>query len=146
LSGAEISSFGAKAGIGKLGVHLRWHTSEEYGLLEDDQKEELREWRKTDPASIAYHKKNKGKKGKKKGGKPPYKRAKHDGKAMAAAINKGVEKRLAAMEKKTTEAATPEEQRKHIMSLFEDQVVPPTKVVKAVTLQSILHKAKNTRI
>ncbi len=62
---------------------------------------------------------------------------------MAAAITKGVEKRLADMEKEkeTAEAATPEEQRKHIMSLFEDKA----KVVKTVTLQSILHKAKNTR-
>jgi hypothetical protein len=143
LSGAEVSSFGAKEGIGKSGVHLRWHTTEEYGNLDDDQKDEIRQWRKTDPASIAYKKKSKGKKVQKKGGKTPYKRTKHDNKAMAAAINKGVEKRLADMEKEkeTAEAATPEEQRKHIMSLFEDKA----KVVKTVTLQSILHKAKNTR-
>ena len=64
---------------------------------------------------------------------------------MAAAFDKGVEKRLADMEKKTAATATPEEQRKHIMSLFEDKVKAPTKAVKAVTLQSILHKAKNTR-
>ena len=142
LSGAEIASFGSKEGIGKSGVHLRWHTTEEYGPLDNDQKEELREWRKTDPASIAYKKKNKGKKVQKKGGKTPYKRTKHENKAMAAAINKGVEKRLADMKKETAEAATPEEQRKHIMSLFEDKA----KVVKAVTLQSILHKANNMRI
>jgi hypothetical protein len=44
---ADISSFGAKKGIGKTGVHLRYHPSSEYQKLTTEQKDELREWRET---------------------------------------------------------------------------------------------------
>jgi len=41
----EISAFGAKKGIGKTGVHLRYHNGDDYKKLSKDQKDELREWR-----------------------------------------------------------------------------------------------------
>jgi hypothetical protein len=147
-TGAEISSFGAKEGIGSSGVHLRWHTNEEYGDLSPDQAEELREWRKTDPGSQAYKKKAKGKKqpGKandKKGVKP-FKRAKHNMKAMAAAIEKGIDKRLAEMEKQTEKSAdtTPEE-RAYIMSLLQEEQKPAQATSNNISLKSILRKARN---
>jgi hypothetical protein len=47
-TGADISSFGAKEGIGKSGVHLRYHKDDEYATLNRDQMDELREWRLLD--------------------------------------------------------------------------------------------------
>jgi hypothetical protein len=41
---ADISAFGANKGIGKTGVHLRYHPSAEYNKLTTGQKDELREW------------------------------------------------------------------------------------------------------
>jgi hypothetical protein len=36
---------GGKPAIGKTGVHLRYHTQQEYNKLSKEQKDELREWR-----------------------------------------------------------------------------------------------------
>ncbi|MEM7463143.1 MAG: hypothetical protein AAF362_10745, partial [Pseudomonadota bacterium] len=38
-----------KSGIGKSGVHLRYHTPEEYEKLNGEQRSELREWRLQNP-------------------------------------------------------------------------------------------------
>jgi hypothetical protein len=44
----EVSStFGSKVGIGKTGVHLRYHTKEEYDDLPVEKRTELHEWRRT---------------------------------------------------------------------------------------------------
>jgi hypothetical protein len=148
-TGAEISSFGAKKGIGSSGGHLRWHTSAEYNDLSSDQAEELREWWKTDPVSQAYQKKAKGKRHARKqtdrkGSKNnKFEHVKHE-KAMAAAIEKGVDKRLAEIGKQSEESADPtqEEQRAYIMSLLQEDT-KPSPVARTITLKSILHKAKN---
>ena len=42
----EVSSFGNKAGIGKKGVHLRYHKPKEYAKISESQMDELFEWRK----------------------------------------------------------------------------------------------------
>jgi hypothetical protein len=135
--GAEVSSFGAKEGIGKSGVHLRYHKPAEYDQLSKDQKEELKEWRD-----------NKGKSGvcgKGKGAKKPRRDA------MAAAVEKQVAKKFAAAMKaaeaptETTEP-TDEQAKAFIMSLFKEQMKPPivaAAVAKKVTLKSIFSKAKN---
>jgi hypothetical protein len=48
VDGCEVSSgFGSKQGIGKTGVHLRYHNKQEYDKLPVEQRDELREWRKT---------------------------------------------------------------------------------------------------
>ena len=49
---AEASSTTAakKQSIGKTGVHLRYHTPSEYDNLTNEQKDELREWRKANPS------------------------------------------------------------------------------------------------
>ena len=44
---ANVSSFGTKKGIGKTGVHLRYHQAEEYKALSKAQAQELREWRES---------------------------------------------------------------------------------------------------
>eukprot|EP00957_Ditylum_brightwellii_P078033 5931717-Ditylum_brightwellii.AAC.1 len=43
--GEEKITFGSKQGIGKTGIHLRYHESDEYAQLTHEQKKELREWR-----------------------------------------------------------------------------------------------------
>jgi hypothetical protein len=44
----EVSSmFGSKVGIGKTGIHLRYHTKEEYDDLPVEKRTELHEWRRT---------------------------------------------------------------------------------------------------
>jgi hypothetical protein len=40
---ADVSAFGAKKGIGKTGVHLRYHSPPEYAKLSKEEKDELRE-------------------------------------------------------------------------------------------------------
>ena len=42
---AEISGFGDKPGIGKTGVHLRWHSKKDFKRLTQDQMKELMKWR-----------------------------------------------------------------------------------------------------
>ena len=42
---ADISSTDGKQSIGKTGVHLRYHTPEEYSQLSKDQKDERYDWR-----------------------------------------------------------------------------------------------------
>ena len=49
MVGTEVSSFMAKEGIGKTGVHLRYHKPEEYKPLSSKQRNELREWRSKNP-------------------------------------------------------------------------------------------------
>ena len=135
--GAEVSSFGAKEGIGKSGAHLGYHKPDEYEGLSRDQKEELREWRKNSTKKSPKGRDN---------NKSP-KRQKNN-KAMAAAVEKQVEKKLAAALKAqddSTSEATDEQTRAYIMSLLkalEKPVVAAT-TARQVTLKSILGKAKN---
>ena len=136
----DISSFGAKEGIGNSGVHLRYHKPEEYSDLSPEQRDELREWRKTQPKP----KGRRGKKPDKKDTRP--KKARFD-KAMAAAVEKQVSKRLAEMGAKYEEPneeppGSREAQRAYIMSLLEEKS-SPAPATRKVTLKSILHKAKN---
>jgi hypothetical protein len=84
-TGAHISSFGAKEGIGKSGVHFRYHKDDEYATLNQDQMDELREWRLT-PEGKKQSKHNKGGKSHKKGG-GDFKRQKRE-QVMAALVNK----------------------------------------------------------
>ena len=82
---AEVADFGSKPGIGKTGVHLRYHNKVDYKNLNKEQQDELREWRKKNPQPGGGGKSDAAKK-----------RQKTEKKAMAAAIKKGVEKELSA--------------------------------------------------
>jgi hypothetical protein len=141
----EISSFGTKEGIGKTGVHLRYHKSEEYSTLSSDQMDELREWRKS-PEGKKQSKRKAGKRDNSKGG--DFKRVKRD-KAMAASVNKQVEKRLAELGKQakdTSDEPTEDEARAYIMSLLEGVTPAVTATKKKVSLKSIMAKVKNPEI
>jgi hypothetical protein len=152
-TGADISSFGAKEGIGKTGVHLRYHKDDEYATLNRDQMDELREWRLT-PEGKKQSKRNKGNKG---GARASYKKGSGDSKrqkVMAASVNKQVEKRLAELSKKedtdSFEEPSREDARAYIMSLLEEKkptvssttVRGVTNEFAKVTLKSILARSK----
>jgi hypothetical protein len=141
-TGADVSSFGAKEGIGKTGVHLRYHKGEEYASLSRAQMDELRDWRKTPE----------GKKSKRKGsGKNPPNSNKQGGEskrkrdqAIAASVTKQVEKRLAEIKEESetvSDEPSHDEARAYIMSLIEEK--KPAAKPRRVTLKSILAKAKN---
>jgi hypothetical protein len=93
---ADISDFGAKKGIGKTGVHLRYYPSAEYQKLTNGQKDELRERRET-----AGGDKKRGKPYNKDRKKQRNVKIKSD-KASAAAVEKRVHKQLKAEEKVKT--------------------------------------------
>jgi hypothetical protein len=141
---AEVASFGTKSGRGpRTGVHLRYHKGPEYKALSDDEREELREWRKT-------QNKSGGKDSKKNGHK---KGPKSTDKAIAAAVEKKVEAKMKALaDSKVKEG----EAEAFIISCLEKYATGkalPTKPSSTVTiapvqaqatfLKQILHRAKN---
>ena len=135
---ADVSSFGTKKGIGKSGVHLRYHGAEDYKKLSREQKDELREWRKT------VGKKDKGEK------ERTGKRTKVErDKAIAAAVDKKVDEKIKAMEKDKTDDA---ESEAYIMSLFKKyhskvtiSEVKATSPTTPAPLKSLLRRAKNVK-
>ena len=80
---AELSAFGSKQSVGTSGVPLRYHTTEEYENLNEDERVDLREWQKRDK------KKGKGKKGKGRAKKASSETA------TAAAVEKRLDKLVA---------------------------------------------------
>ena len=146
ISSAEVSSFGSKKGIGKTGVHLRWHKISEFKKLSDEQKEELFQWRKS-KAEKTPEKNNK---------KKPKEGEKETD--VSAIISKQLDKKLAEMSKKRKEEdKTDQEAKAYIMSLFqetepksENKTIASTlsspassKTVRKIDLKSILKRAKN---
>ena len=140
----NISSFGAKKGTGSTGVPLRYHTKTEYDLLNKDQKDELREWRKG-----AEFKGNNGKKGKSRPNKKPHAM----NKVIAAAVEKKVAEKMKAMEQ---DKANGNEAEAYIMSIFQkysagktgkaqisEATAEPTPSPSAPSLKSIIRRAKN---
>ena len=152
---ANISGFGDKEGIGKSGVHLRWHSNDEYAKLTKEQRKELNQWRtdqrKSDPDFDS------GSPKKRKGGGASSPKGKREKKVMAAAIEKKVEEKLAAtLKAQEEERETDEKIKSYIMSIINStppktsNTVASTKAESgnksttgSVTLRSILKKVKN---
>jgi hypothetical protein len=144
---ADVSAFGAKKGIGKTGVHLRYHPREEYVKLSSEQKDELREWRDTTGGG-------KGKRGRpnNKDGKPRRNVAFKSDKAIAAAVEKKVNERLKADERNKSQG---DEAEAYIMSIFQKMngtkatvsaaELPPVVTTPIVppTLHGIIRRARN---
>lgn len=87
---ANVSSFGTmKKGVGKTGVHLRYHTPEDYRALSKAQADELREWRQSTGGNK--------KKGKPNNPKMAKKAKTGNEKAMASAVDKKVAEKLKTM-------------------------------------------------
>jgi hypothetical protein len=147
---AEVSSFGAKKGIGKTGVHLRYHPSSEYQKLTTEQKDELREWRESTGGGKKRGKPNNHKDGKQQQRNVRFK----SDKAIAAAVEKKVNERLKSEEKAKAQG---DEAEAYIMSIFQKMagankatiasVNPPPAAAPPVpaTLHGILRRAKNAK-
>jgi hypothetical protein len=169
-TGAEVGAFGTKPGIGKSGVHLRYHTDAEYQKLPTEQQDDLRDWRKS-PHFTGKKRRTGNARDKDTGGKNKRKQ-RHDA-TLAAAVAKAV-----ANEQDTTAkpAAPPSDEaaRAFIMSLMQASTskkaaiasvvqfdeatessiqripsVTPKASAKAeakVTLKTILRKIKNNEV
>ena len=154
---ANVSGFGDKPGIGKMGVHLRWQNSNEYSELNKEQKIELNHWRtekrKSNPDFGTKSDKKKG------GGTPKsYKRKeKRVKKAMAVEIEKQVEEMLKDKMKASEEDKAEDENIKsYIISLIKSsksstsilastETVPKPVNSSAFTFSSILKITKNQK-
>jgi hypothetical protein len=143
---AEISAadgFGTKPGIGKTGVHLRYHSTAEYSALDSDQRKELHDWRASQ--------KKKG-----KGGK--------SNKAKVATASKSLTKKqvaamIAAATKKKPDAEKDDDDLDALIMSLQSNAAekeggtpakkkvriepPPTTTVNTSALQSILRRVKN---
>lgn len=134
----EINSVsGGKANIGKSGVHLRYHTKEEYKNLNGDQKNELREWRKDNPQESSKKKRKHESPGKGSG--------KHlTKKAVSSIIATELKK---ALEDKKAEP-TSDDLRTMVGSLFSEHLAalqtdaPEPAHDNRAVLQGILKKAR----
>jgi len=126
-----------KAGIGKTGVHLRYHKTEEYHKLTKEQKDELRQWRKDNPNDAAPTK-----------GKAAKKWKKQIAAIVASELESQVKKAQDTPDDDDVDAAT------LIASVVKDQlkkqetaaaaaVDAANSGTKKVTLKSILKMAKN---
>ena len=151
ISDATVSGFGAKIGIGKTGVHLRWYEASEFKKLNKAQKKELFEWRKQQNDSDNSPDKKKSKK--------ESKWEKRE-KKVSSLISKELDKKLKEMTKKQDKDKTLDQENKaYIMSLFPEEESTPdakpqvakassvasesTNNVRKVSLKSILKRAKN---
>jgi hypothetical protein len=144
----EVSAVGGqpkqpKPSIGKTGVHLRYHTRQEYEKLSKAQRAELYEWREANEGKQPPHKKHKTAFGKKQVASLVKKNVKwelnqltkqakqpkdEDGEAwIMSIVNKTIDQRQAAVSSATAVAAAPPE-------------TPP--LPPASTLNSILKRAK----
>jgi hypothetical protein len=144
----DVSAFGAKKGIRKTGVHLRYHSPPKYAQLTKEEKDELREWRLTSGTEG-----NKGKSSPKSGKefKKPHVRFDQN-KAMASAVEKKVAERLNAINQSKTKE---DELKAYIMSIVKRhsgvQVdVSATDTIEVVKppllptgLKGIIRRAKN---
>jgi hypothetical protein len=142
-TGVDISSFGVKEGIGKSGVHPRYHKNDEYQLLNEDQRDKLRAWCKT-PEGQKQSKKGKpnGYQGKGGSNKGIDSKRKKRNQATASSVNKQVEKHLADIQKKSeaksSEDPTHDEARAYICLFFKKRNLQSQQLVGSLSRVSWL--------
>jgi hypothetical protein len=146
ISAAEtdVTVSSMKTGIGKTGVHLRFHSHSEYKTLTAAQKAELKEWRETTPEGRASV----------QGGKKKSQSRKKSKKGDKATINAIVQSLLATKEKGEKQTKDTDEFNTAVSSavvrFMEDNLVkddePKLQPAKnPTTLQSILRKIRNPK-
>ena len=116
---ANVAASDSKPSKGKSGVHLRWHTKEEYKRLNPAQRTELREWRQANP-DVSPPPNKRGKKGKQ------YYTKKQ--------IDSLVSQRL---KKESDEQKADEQARAAIMSLVKEAIAAPT--LPQANAASVIH-------
>ena len=120
VAAAHIAAFGEKPGIGKSGVHFRYHTKAEYKKLTPDQRKELHEYRLANADKIAATKsKFQSLMSKKGGGTKSTEKKKKD---VSQVVAKEVTKQL-----KAAQDSVDEEELLHnyIMSVVNSATSPP---------------------
>ena len=142
--GGEISTTHggkSKPSIGKTGVHLRYHKTEEYRQLTTEQKNELREWRLAHPEEMKKAKKPKS-----------AKASKRFKKQVATIVAQQVEAEVKkALEPPTNGGDASDDATKLISSMVDLAVTKkvadvhghPEGHLNKITLQSILKRSKN---
>ena len=142
--GSTSKGFGTKSGVGKTGVHLRYHTHAEYQKLSSEERTELREWRES-------QKEKGGKTGKTKKQGNDVKSGKRLSKTEISAISKQVAKHINTQ---TDDKDDDEDVDAIIKSLQSSSESEPaskkarleeTTKVNTSALKSILRRAKNSR-
>ena len=130
-----VKGFRTKPGIGKTGVHLRYHEKHEYQKLTKAQRLELKQWREEK---------------KEKSGDPPKKKPKGGmGKKEIAALSKAVAKHLADQQKEkddddNIDAIIMSLQSSNIAAKEKEKPTPKASTeVNTSALKSILHRVKN---
>lgn len=149
--GADVSATTTtgKQSIGKTGVHLRYHTPQEYKQLSKEQKDELREWRQDNPSDDKKSPKRKF----------TAKQAKSNKKQVADLVAKRFKAELKKLEAGDKAKPEKKDDDNAIMSLISkviDEKLQKAQVAavdntahngqekKQVTLKSILKQAKNS--
>lgn len=125
-----------KDGKGASGVNLRWHTKAEYNQLNDEQKLELKEWRKND--------KDKGKgNSKKKDSKPKDPKKKFSQakfKAQISSLEKKFEEKFEELSKKLTSDGTIAAVGSTVSDTSQSRSASATSGQSKVSLSSILKR------
>ena len=122
----------AKPSIGKTGVHFRYHTPDEYHTLSNEQKDELREWRKANPQ------KSEGK------GKSDRKAKRAARRQISSAVAKAIKKLAKESQPTNDDQVSLDAQVASMVQnalAQEADLKPPAK--KQTTLQSILKSVRN---
>jgi hypothetical protein len=138
---SPTTRLGAKKGIGKTGVHLRYHPNSEYQKLTTEQKDALREWPETSGGG-----KKRGNHNAQAGKQQRNVRCKTD-KSFAAVVEKKVHERYKTVEQETAKGL---EDEAYIISIFQ-KLTGSKASVGAVnlslppTLHIIIRRAKNAK-
>ena len=147
MAGANV-----KAGTGKTGVHLCWHTKSEYAKLSSPQEKELYEWRMANPDRAKPPKDHQGaRKGKSKD-------KLYTKKQLSSLVSKKIK---FALDKESEEKKGQDGDAAYIMSLVQQAIAmtnlppatasattiatTPATTYDASTLKSILQHAKNAK-
>ena len=136
---------GKKAGIGKTGVHFRYHPPDEYATLSDEQKNELREYREKHPDD------KKGSKKKQKRGdtkKQSDEKSSSNKKLMKKQVASYVAEELKKQSKAAEGSDDEDGVKAMVMSMVKEAMTEAQQgdaSKKKASLHSILKTAKNGR-
>ena len=135
----DVNGLDTKVSVEKTGVELRWYHAEECAELFNDQKDELREYRrKNGLTGKPKGKKKNGEKGKGKGNKQKAKRL------TEASVNKMISSAVAtALEFKAEAAFTDSDKLKELIVFMVNAAGKPAKAAKSkskATVQSVTFK------
>ena len=158
VDASEATVSVAKAGIGRTGVHLRWHTQQEFRALNDQQKAELKSWRDDNPDAANKSRAKVLKDGKGKGKTKDQttseeKKVKFSRKLVSSMVTKEVEKQIGITKNNSGHSDKDVDVfAAYVSSVIEDQLAKRLDSEKSTAeekpsatgmLKSILRRAQN---